>query len=101
MCAFKKTDVRESPNNSTPTGGEGQGSHGETFHLIYGESPVSSVAEHPLCNTCQPQISCLNTYWEMYNIERVIKTFTIMNVINFRYIEPTASMSSKWKTTNS
>jgi hypothetical protein len=24
-----------------------------------------------------------------------------MNVINFRYIEPTASMSSKWKTTNS
>jgi hypothetical protein len=41
----KKTDVRETPNDSTPAGGEGQGSRGETFHLIYSESPVSSVAE--------------------------------------------------------
>jgi hypothetical protein len=40
--------MRESPNDSTPAGGEGQGSHGETFHLIYGESPVPSVAEHSL-----------------------------------------------------
>jgi hypothetical protein len=48
MCACKETDVRESPNDSTPAGGEGQGSLGETFHPIYNESPVSSVAEHPL-----------------------------------------------------
>jgi hypothetical protein len=48
MCARKETDVRESPNDSTPAGGEGQGSRKETLHLIYGESPVSSVAEHPL-----------------------------------------------------
>jgi hypothetical protein len=47
MCACKETDVRESPNDSTPAGGEGQGSHGETLHPIYGESPVASVAEHP------------------------------------------------------
>jgi hypothetical protein len=48
MCACKETDVRESPNDSTPAGGEGQGSRGETFHPIYGESPVFSVAEHHL-----------------------------------------------------
>jgi hypothetical protein len=50
MCACKETDMRESPNNSTPTGGEGQGSRGETFHPIYSESPISSMAEHPLYN---------------------------------------------------
>jgi hypothetical protein len=48
MCACKETDMRESLNDSIPAGGEGQGSCGETFHPIYGESPVSSVAEHPL-----------------------------------------------------
>jgi hypothetical protein len=48
MCACKESDVRESPNTSTPADGEGHGSHGETFQPIYGESPVSSVAEHPL-----------------------------------------------------
>jgi hypothetical protein len=48
MCACKETDVRESPNNSTLTGREGQGSRQEMFHPIYRESPVSSVAEHPL-----------------------------------------------------
>jgi hypothetical protein len=48
MWSCKETDVRESPNDSTPAGGEGQGSRGETFHPIYGESPVSSMAEHPL-----------------------------------------------------
>jgi hypothetical protein len=48
MCACKETDVRESPSDSTPSGWEGQGSRGETFHMIYGESPVSSMAEHPL-----------------------------------------------------
>jgi hypothetical protein len=48
MCACKETDVRESPNEITPAGGEGQGSRGEIFHLLYGKSPVSSVAEHPL-----------------------------------------------------
>jgi hypothetical protein len=48
MCACKETDVRESPNDSTLAGGEGQGSRGETFYLSYCESPVSSVAEHSL-----------------------------------------------------
>jgi hypothetical protein len=48
VCAYKETDVGESPNDSTPAGGEGYGSRGETFHPIYGESPVSSMAEHPL-----------------------------------------------------
>jgi hypothetical protein len=48
MCACKETDVRESPNDSTLAGGEGQGSRGETCHPQYRESPVSSVAEHPL-----------------------------------------------------
>jgi hypothetical protein len=46
MCACKETDVRESPNDSTLAGGEGQGSRRETRHPIYRESPVSSVAEH-------------------------------------------------------
>jgi hypothetical protein len=50
MCACKETDM-ESLNDSTPAGGEGQGSRGETFHPIYSESPVSSVAEHPLLFT--------------------------------------------------
>jgi hypothetical protein len=40
--------VRESPNDSTLAGREGQGSRGEMCHLQYHESPVSSVAEHPL-----------------------------------------------------
>jgi hypothetical protein len=44
MYACKETDVRESPNDCTPAGGEGQSSREETFHPIYGESPVSSVA---------------------------------------------------------
>jgi hypothetical protein len=48
MCVCKETDVRESPNDSTLAGGEGQGGRGETFHSIYGGRPVSSVAEHPL-----------------------------------------------------
>jgi hypothetical protein len=48
MCAWKETDVRESPNDSTLAGGQGQGGHGETCHLQYRESPVSSVTEHPL-----------------------------------------------------
>jgi hypothetical protein len=48
MCACKETDVRESPNDSTLPGREGQGSHGETCHPQYRESPVSSVAEHHL-----------------------------------------------------
>jgi hypothetical protein len=38
----------ESLNDSTLAGGEGQGSRGETFHPIYRECPVSSMAEHPL-----------------------------------------------------
>jgi hypothetical protein len=47
-CVHVNPDMRESPNDSTPTAGEGQGSHRETFHLMYGKSPVSSVAEHSL-----------------------------------------------------
>jgi hypothetical protein len=48
MCACKETDVRESPNDSTLACGEGQDSRGETCNPQYRESPVSSVAEHPL-----------------------------------------------------
>jgi hypothetical protein len=48
MYACKETDVRELPNDSTLAGGEGNGSRGETCHPHYRESPVSSVAEHPL-----------------------------------------------------
>jgi hypothetical protein len=46
MCACKYTDVRESPNDSTLAGREGQGSRRETIHPIYHQSPISSVAEH-------------------------------------------------------
>jgi hypothetical protein len=59
MCACKETDVRGSPNDCTPAGGEGQGSRGETFHPICGESPVSSVAEHPLCVMLNYLAACL------------------------------------------
>jgi hypothetical protein len=45
MCACKKTDMRESPNDSTLAGGEGHGSRRETFHPHYRENPVSSLAE--------------------------------------------------------
>jgi hypothetical protein len=40
MCACKEADVRETPNDSTLAGREGQGSRGETCHPIYHESPV-------------------------------------------------------------
>jgi hypothetical protein len=46
MCACKVTDVRESPNDSTLAGGEGQGGRGEMCHLQYRESPVSPVIEY-------------------------------------------------------
>jgi hypothetical protein len=45
MCACEETDIRESPNDSTLAGGERQGSRGETWHLQYRESPVSSMIE--------------------------------------------------------
>jgi hypothetical protein len=45
MCACKETDVRESPNDSTFSGGEGQGSRGETRHAKFEENPVSSLPE--------------------------------------------------------
>jgi hypothetical protein len=45
MCAYKEIDLRESPNDSTVSGGEGHGSRGETFHPHYRENPVSSLAE--------------------------------------------------------
>jgi hypothetical protein len=50
MCARKETDVRESPNDSTFPGGEGQGSRGETRHPFYNESPVSSLPERGVFN---------------------------------------------------
>jgi hypothetical protein len=50
MCACKETDVRESPNDSTFTGGEGQGSRGKRRYLQYHESPASSMIEHPYEN---------------------------------------------------
>jgi hypothetical protein len=45
MCACKETDMRESLNDSTLTGGEGHGSRGKMCHLHYRENPVSSLAE--------------------------------------------------------
>jgi hypothetical protein len=60
MCACKETDVGESPNDSTLAGGEGHGSRRETFHPIYGESPVSSVVEHPLLYSYCTPIVCKN-----------------------------------------
>jgi hypothetical protein len=44
MCACKETDVRESPNDSTLAGGEGQGSRGETCYATSDENPVSSMS---------------------------------------------------------
>jgi hypothetical protein len=38
-------DVRESANDCTFASGEGYSSCGETFHPIYGASPVSSATE--------------------------------------------------------
>jgi hypothetical protein len=58
MCACKETDVRDTPNDSILAGGEGQGSRGETCHLHYCESPVSSMAEHPLLNKISTPILC-------------------------------------------
>jgi hypothetical protein len=46
MCACKETDVRESQNDSTLAGGEGQGGREEMCHPQYRESPVSSMIEH-------------------------------------------------------
>jgi hypothetical protein len=48
MSARKETVVRESTNDSNLAGGEEQGSRGETFHLRYRESPVSSLSERSI-----------------------------------------------------
>jgi hypothetical protein len=45
MCACKETDARESPNDSTLAGGEGQGSRGETCYATFDENPVSYLPE--------------------------------------------------------
>jgi hypothetical protein len=45
MCACKETDLRESPNDSTLAGREGQGSSREMCHPIYRESCISSLPE--------------------------------------------------------
>jgi hypothetical protein len=45
MCACKETDMRESPNDSTFAGGEGQGSRGETRYATFEENSVSSLPE--------------------------------------------------------
>jgi hypothetical protein len=48
----KETEVRESPNDSTLVGGEGQDGRGQTCHPQYRESSISSVIEHPLAYVC-------------------------------------------------
>jgi hypothetical protein len=45
MCARKETDLRESPNDSTPAGGVVQGTRGETCYATFDENPVSSFPE--------------------------------------------------------
>jgi hypothetical protein len=45
MCACKETDTRESPNDSTLAGGDGQGSRGETCYATFDENPISSLLE--------------------------------------------------------
>jgi hypothetical protein len=45
MCACKEIDVRESLNDSTFAGGEGQVSRGEMQYAAFEESPVSSLPE--------------------------------------------------------
>jgi hypothetical protein len=45
MCAYTETDVRESANDCTLASGEGHGSCGETFHMVYPAGPISSAAE--------------------------------------------------------
>jgi hypothetical protein len=45
MCVRKETDLRESPNDSTLVGGEGQGSRGEMCYATFDENPVSSLPE--------------------------------------------------------
>jgi hypothetical protein len=45
MRACKETDVRESPNDSTLAGGEGQGSRRETRYVTFEENPISSLPE--------------------------------------------------------
>jgi hypothetical protein len=65
MCGYTETDVRESANDSNLARGEGHDSCGETCHLIYGESPVSSVAEHPLPMTKNPIKNSSHDFEEM------------------------------------
>jgi hypothetical protein len=45
MCACKETDMRESLNDSTFVGREGQGSRGETCYVMLNEHPISSLPE--------------------------------------------------------
>jgi hypothetical protein len=45
MCACTETDVRELANECTLASRKGNGSCGQTFHLIYAASPISSAAE--------------------------------------------------------
>jgi hypothetical protein len=80
MCECKETDVRVSLNNSSLTGGEGQGSRGETCHPIYRESPVSSVAEHPLLFVhtkleevlkTKHYVSC-KMLWDISNLSKLV-----------------------------
>jgi hypothetical protein len=59
MCACKETDMRESPNDSTFSGREGQGSRGETCYATFDEDPVSSVPEHSVYTTLK--IATLST----------------------------------------
>jgi hypothetical protein len=45
MGTCKETDVRESVNDSTFAGGEGQVSRGETRFATFEENPISSLPE--------------------------------------------------------
>jgi hypothetical protein len=65
MCACKKkTDMTESPNDSTLAGGEGHGSRGETFRPHYHENAVSYLLERGvlsyisvICSICLINLS--------------------------------------------
>jgi hypothetical protein len=82
MCACKDTDVRVSPNDSTLAGGEGQGSRGETIHPIYHESPVSSVAEHPLhCQILNLKYSGTNSDTHKRQMLTQYVYFVLVNIV--------------------
>jgi hypothetical protein len=76
MCACKETDVREWPNDSTLSGGEGQSGRGETCHPQYRESPISSVIEILyFCMSPMWNMDLLESVGENFNASFVMKEF--------------------------